>query len=329
MSQQQFKTINQTYLFNIYKKEYEESIVNFAKATTIIDTKSKEFEDIAYDVKKRQIGSFLVDMMHHQSIKLCITESKGATLNRSMRVLTAKDIKGGSGKYVIYVDCTGIISKENNRFECKEVDKLIALLLDASVNLIYFSSYGARLTGKADIIRSGAYSFASLFNNIINYLFKTNTIQNIHNRCMFLAAQYFIRNILAAGQDGPIASSAVSVAKNIAKMSDREVELMDMYITKDSFKDIDAFINTIREALKLSKLTTEGFVTTWVKMYTPSTLFALEYFPAFSAMLTNTYIGCYLNNQSTIEKVTNRGLPEYVKSVLAVGGDFRESSNWK
>ena len=61
-------------------------------------------------------------------------------------------------------------------------------------------------------------------------------------------------------------------------------------------------------------------------MYSPSACLHLEYFPAFSAMMTNAYIGCYLNQQSTIEKVTNRGLPEYVKAVLETGGQYYEIS---
>ena len=43
-------------------------------------------------------------------------------------------------------------------------------------------------------------------------------------------------------------------------------------------------------------------------------------------MMSNAYIGCYLNNQSPIEKVTNRGLPEYVKAVLETGGQYYEIS---
>ena len=55
-------------------------------------------------------------------------------------------------------------------------------------------------------------------------------------------------------------------------------------------------------------------------MYTPSTLFALEYYPAFAGMLTNAYIGCYLNNQSTIEKVAGKDMISFVKSILEMRG---------
>ena len=72
--------------------------------------------------------------------------------------------------------------------------------------------------------------------------------------------------------------------------------------------------------LKVGDLSTEAVVGAWIKMYTPSTLFALEYYPAFAGMLTNAYIGCYLNNQSTIEKVAGKDMISFVKAILEMRG---------
>ena len=106
----------------------------------------------------------------------------------------------------------------------------------------------------------------------------------------------------------------VNLAKKIANITEREKELLVAYLEVESFANIDYFMHTCNDILKLKELELQSFLATWIKLYTPGTMFALEYFPAFSAMMTNAYIGCYLNNQSTIEKVTNRGLPEYVKN---------------
>ena len=315
------KLINETFIFKQYKDEYEKSILNFIHGGTLIDVKSDEFADVAYDVKKSQVGGFLVAAMESKSIRLYISKHP---LNRSTRVVTAKDVKGGNGKYVVYVDCSQILDKKDGKYVCNNIKQLVAYLLDASVNLMYFSGYRG-IISKSSTIKAGSYAFASLFNNVINYLFKTNSVSNIHNRCVFLASQYFIRNIMGGAKDTYEYANNTDFSKQIARISEREVELIETYINKDSFRNIDNFVKMLREALKLQKLTTEAVIAAWVKLYTPSTLFALEYFPAFSSMMTNAYIGCYLNNQSTIEKVTNRGLPEYVKSILETGGNYYEA----
>ena len=54
-------------------------------------------------------------------------------------------------------------------------------------------------------------------------------------------------------------------------------------------------------------------------IYGIGTAFALEFFPAFSAMLTDAYVGCYINNQKTIEKIVGRDMTEYTKTILRIG----------
>lgn len=309
-----FKKINETFIFSQYKDEYEKSIFEFIKHGSEIDTKSKEFEDIRYDIKKMQVKPFLLDVIEYDAVKLYISNKP---MDRSTRVITAKDIKGGTDKYKVYVDCSHIIEKKDGIYKCANTKALISHIVEAMVNLVYFSGY-ANITAKSDIVRPGAYAFASLFNNIINYLFKTNSVHDIHNRCMYLASQYFLTNIIGSNNPNYVYKHNTDISKQVARISTREAELIDMYVESDSYKNIDTFIQTLKESTKLSKLTTEAVISAWVKMYTPSTLFALEYFPAFSGMLTNAYFGAYLNNQSTIEKVTNRGLPEFVKAVLAL-----------
>lgn len=316
------KMINETYIFSMYKDEYEKSVLEFIKGGTEIDVKSDAFADIAYDVKKTQVGSFILTAMNSDAIKLYISNRP---MNRSTRVLTAKDIKGNTGKYKVYVDCTQIIDFDKGVYKCNNTKQLIAHLLEAAVNVMYFSGYN-NVISNTNIVKAGAYAFASLFNNIINYLFKTNSVSNIHNRCMYLASQYFIHNIIGSGDVNYGYVNNTNFSKQIARISDREVDLIESYVERDSYKNIDTFVKMLRDLLKLHKLTTEAVVAAWVKMYTPSTLFALEYFPAFSGMMTNAYIGCYLNNQSTIEKVTNHGLPEYVKSIISTGDAYYEIS---
>ena len=51
---QEIKTLNTTFLFQQHKQEFEKEMVEFINAGKVIDISSKEFEDIAYEVRKQQ-----------------------------------------------------------------------------------------------------------------------------------------------------------------------------------------------------------------------------------------------------------------------------------
>jgi hypothetical protein len=56
-------------------------------------------------------------------------------------------------------------------------------------------------------------------------------------------------------------------------------------------------------------------------VYGTGTIFGLEIFPAFASMLTDTYVGAYLNNQKTIEKIAGSSMIEFTKVLLSIGAE--------
>ena len=56
-----------------------------------------------------------------------------------------------------------------------------------------------------------------------------------------------------------------------------------------------------------------------MQFYGTGTVFALEFFPAFSAMLTDAYVGGYINNQLTIEKIAGQSMVKFTKQILQIG----------
>ena len=85
--------------------------------------------------------------------------------------------------------------------------------------------------------------------------------------------------------------------------------------------NIKFFVETLANVLRQSKLTIDTVVEKWLFLYGPGTVFGMELFPAFSAMLTDCYIGAYVNNQKTIEKVAGQHMVQFCKSILQIGAD--------
>ena len=99
----------------------------------------------------------------------------------------------------------------------------------------------------------------------------------------------------------------------------RESDIIDMQLEEHSFDNIKFFAETLSRILRVSKLTVDVIVERWMYLYGVSSVFALELFPAFSEMMTNCYVGAYLNNQKTIEKVAGTSMVEFTKEILKIG----------
>ena len=71
----------------------------------------------------------------------------------------------------------------------------------------------------------------------------------------------------------------------------------------------------------MPSLTLDILVEKWLYLYGTGTQFALELYPAFASLVTNVYIGCYINNQKTIEKVVGKDIVTFTVGVLSIGGE--------
>ena len=83
---------------------------------------------------------------------------------------------------------------------------------------------------------------------------------------------------------------------------------------------VDMDFDDLSDVLKVGTLTIDMVIEKWMYLFGVSTVFALELFPSFAQMLTDAYIGAYINNQKTIEKVCGGEMVAFTKALLEIGG---------
>lgn len=302
------KTLNQTYLYSKYP-EYEKMLYTFLMSSEEVRKKDPAFDDIRYEVKKRQISHALINVLDSNKVILLIPNKP---LPRSFKVFAAKDIKGDK-QLKVFIDCSNLITFKNGVYTCNNVDILIAYIVNAMISMIYYIDE-KRFSGNHSVFESGAEAFAKLFTHIIDYIYKISIMSSVKSKCLYMSAMYFMVNIL--GKEG---ESIKAIARKISGVSSREEEILELQFNEGTFLNIKLFVETLGEVLKLNGVNLNLIVEKWMYLYSPTTVMALEMFPNFSAMLTDAYVGCYLNNQKTIEKVTGNSMVQYTKAVLAVG----------
>jgi len=309
------KSYSSTYLYTKFPN-FEKTMIDFIMKSDEIDKKSEKFEDIRSDFKRRQVSNNLVKILESNRVVLLYNSS--GTI-RALKTIVSKDLRNGTNDRVVYVDCTNLISvnKETGMYVCNNINVLISYIVDAMVALVYTEKESA-LINNHDIRETGATAFANLFTHIIDYICKVSIAGNNKDKCKYMGSKYYLVNIL--GLD-PQSDTVTTISKKISGLSDREIDVIKVLADDDCYVNIKTFINSVAQVVKYPKLTIDIFLEKWLFKYGESTMFALEYFPAFSNMLTDAYVGAYVNNQNTIEQIANRDMVEFTKKILQIGGN--------
>lgn len=307
------KSYASTYLYNLNNAQYEKNLIDFIMHGQVIDKKSEAFQDIRYDIKRRQVSSTLLKVLDSDKVVL-MTYNK--PLPKAFKTFVAKDIRGDK-KLKVFIDCD-VVNLVNGVYKCNNIDILIAYLVSAMNQVIYYAD-PKRLVTREEIIKNGSIAFSSLFTNIIDYLYKISGVSSMRDKIIYLSSLYYQVNIL--GKE--LTPSVKTIAKKNSGLSDREAEVLFLIVDdmQNVFLNINTFINFLSDKFQMPKLNLDVFLEKWVYLYGVGTQFALEMYPAFATMMTNVYVGCYLNNQKTIEKLTGRNMVEFANGILKVGSE--------
>lgn len=309
------KTYNDSFLY--HKGDYEKNIMEFLMRGEEIDKNHPSFENIIY-MLKRNPYPFLTNIII--SDRIILLRKLPKSMPRSFKVFAGKDIRKGTSELKVFIDVTGVITDNGGEYSlsANKVNELISYLTSAMVYCIYHID-PIRLIGNTKLVESGTSCFALLFTHIIDYL-RVGGVENVRGKTLYLSSLYYQIGILNVRMTDSVRNRALK----ISKLTSKEADMVDFQISKDSFKDINEFINTIALVLRVPELKIDNFIDKWVFLYKSGTQFATEYYPAFSSMLTNAYHGAYINNQNTIEKVTNNGkdLVEYCRALLQIGREM-------
>lgn len=306
------KPMSKSYLYsktNASKKMYE--VVIEAER---IDINSPEFEDIKYQVKRNQYTSVLIKLLENPNVVLIRCQKP---MPRAFKVFAFNDVKQSSNsqQIKIFIDVTEIINKDGKEYTMKSTDfiKLVAHLVSALNMIIYYGKPDALLNNSV-LLSSGTACYAKLVANIIDYM-RIGAVDKVREKVLFMAALFYQINVLMKESS----DSVTLRAQKISGLTSRECDLIYTQLGSDCFTDINTFLKSVCNVINVTTLNTDNFMDKWTFLYGVATQFAPEIYTSFSTMVTNAYVGAYLNNQKTIEKIINKDMVEYTKTLFGIG----------
>ena len=304
------KNFSNTYLYHKATAENDRLIFDYLMKCHRVDKKNKSFEDLRYELKRRSVMNKITTALDSDKVVLGIH----VQLPRAFRVFYGKDPKDKKNK--VFIDCTSIMTFENNNYvlQSKYIDILVSYLTAAVNYLIYYQDPN-RLMSRISVIDKGARCFSDLVTYIIDFL-RLSSIDNMREKCKYLSVKYYLTNLLGKTDEESIDSKALQ----ICGLSKREVEVINMQLDNNWNNNIKTFIDNIAKVFRIeSKLTLDVFIDKWMYLYGAGTHYATELYTSFANMMIYAYVGAYINNQKTIEKVCGSNMVEFVKGLLEVG----------
>ena len=302
------KTYSDCMLYNKYPA-YQASLIEIITKTDRIDKNDKMFDDVVYEIKRTRTDASIMKVLTSENSILYYANK---VTPKPFKVFVGKDILKDR-QYKAFIDVTNIINKTVDGYKVSDVP-LLAHLINAKFAMYY--TVQPSLVDKPTILSLAAKCFALLMTYIVDYVGKISSIDYARERCLYLSARFFGQNIACIDEN-----AARSIARKVSGITEMKESTFDIALDRydaatNPFTDIKNFSVMLGDVFRIDKLTFDTIVEKWMYLFGPGTVFALEYFPALSALLTDAYSGAYINQQKTIEKVCGKDMIEYAKNVI-------------
>ncbi len=307
------KLFSDTYLYRKYP-EYDKKMFEFIMGAERIDVNSEAFEDIMIDIKHRKINDALIKVLKSDNVIIGI--KPGKSLPKAFKVFVAKDVREDK-KLKTFIDVSDCIFMKNGVYVCNHIDWIISYLINAMTSYIY-AMLETKFTNNSSIIKDGGDAFVRCFSYIIDRIYKISTVQSLRKKVEYVAALYYQINILGKDYSKNF-DSIKTTAMRISKIDAKDANIVDILLNDSCFLDIELFTENLARMFKFKDLSVSLILEKWMSAFGTGTIFALEFFPAFSMMMTNTYIGGYIDQQNSIEKIAGPSLVEFSKTILQIG----------
>ena len=319
------KQTSDSYLYQI--ADYNKEIFNYLMRADRINKNSDAFAEIAYDVKMRQVSSVILKVLMNNKVELLI-DTKG--ISRAFKVIYCRDVKSkNKDDRKVFIDCTGLIEYKNGVYRCKDIPKLISYLITGMTYIIYYVRPEAILKN-ATIVQSGTEAFIDLMLYVLGYLKLPITYADNKEKMSFCIAEYFLDCIMQRES-----SSNIDVAKKVSGIDDKNANYLHILFAdtidegKGNIKDFilkfaEVFLNQSDDKKapnNRTKLNAEALSQRWMYAFGAGTFLGLELFVPFSAILTDCYVGSYINLQNTIEKIAGKNVVIFTNELLKVGSE--------
>ena len=186
--------------------------------------------------------------------------------------------------------------------------KLYVLMESAYLSKTFLSKYDRYKNTGASIY--GCVTYANMFVKPLNKKFNIHTDRTRENSILFLAAKFYLKNVLGLQNEEMVFNNAMKACKAPNPIILKEIDnLMD----EEAFRDLGTFLEALKDEklnLGLSGLTARGYLELYIGLYGGASVFALEMMPYFIFVGNSAINAMGIVNNYSLEDIMEKGMPK-------------------
>lgn len=299
-----YKTMQDTYVFEQLKNVVLQSIQDSLKQGKIIS--QTELEEQFLMIKKyiqSAIKPKILSELNQGTIKLIYAPKE---VQRITSVPFVMSIDNGVLTANVFVSSFGNMREDGSI--SVDYRKLYTLMESAYLAKKFLSGYD-RFRNNSVLIR-GCVVYANMFVKPLNKRFNLHTDRNRENSILFLAAKFYLKNVLGIQNEELIFNNAIKACKGGNPILLKE---LNNIVPEEAFKTIGTFLEALKDNklnLGLSSLTARGYLELYISLYGGATVFALELLPYFLFVGNSAINAMGLVNNYSLEDIMEKGMPK-------------------
>jgi len=320
------KVLSNTYLFQMYNNATK--IGNIFKNYKHTDKVSEEILKDSMDIIKKynfptknKIISEMVDgniicAFNSQTLNLPISIPSFLTLKQNDKV------EGGMGltsmnNIMAVVNLTRFASINfTTNIMRLDLRKFFALLQSGLFLRGCMESWSA-ITKNFNLKKIGCDIYQKIFSKVLDKKYAINLNPEIADAISYFAAKFFQINLMEQNDSEIIKNTAYSCCRNETARS--KINTYESYEETDTYTNLSTFVDFLNKAFpSLKSMTIRQFCEDYMRLYGQSTIFALEFFPAFATMLGNVLVGCNINNEYVIDSLIGKKADNFYIELSAI-----------
>ena len=299
-----YKNIQSTFVFNQLKDVVLDSIQGSLREGKVLS--NVELEEQMMLIKKyinSAIKPKVINDYEQGLIRLIYAPESVKRVSSVPYVMSIID-----GRMVANVFVSSFGNMRQDGMISLDYRKLYVLMESAYLSKTFLSKYDRYKNTGASIY--GCVTYANMFVKPLNKKFNIHTDRTRENSILFLAAKFYLKNVLGLQNEEMVFNNAMKACKAPNPIILKEIDnLMD----EEAFRDLGTFLEALKDEklnLGLSGLTTRGYLELYIGLYGGASVFALEMMPYFIFVGNSAINAMGIVNNYSLEDIMEKGMPK-------------------
>ena len=219
------------------------------------------------------------------------------------------------GKVVSVCNFTPYMSKSAEGHVYGDPRQMFCLMQTGTMMLGVRDNWN-NIVSNSEVCKLGVSMYSKLFGKVLDKLYAINLDEYKADKVRFMAARFFLTNIMGK----PMSDGVVAVAGTVCKvMTPMSVKQFSDSLPERAFDNIKELCDAISIHIEgCSSLNVRVFISQWLMMYGKASALAIDYLPFFFHMIFSVSLGAHMVTEMVIDSLLGKDIDKLYNAVANI-----------